>query len=292
LKNGSTGGLKISNISSSGSTISFTVDFNITINGGSLVCTSGTTFTVNNLPSGATVSWSCSSSKNNLSINSSTGYAYATSSTSGQGTINAVVHTTFGDITLPAKTVWVGQPAVYAYGDNLVDVYNNPVYSLCLGKANNCMAVHPAGEAYIDQWDWRITGGGSIFPSGFNYATVYPASSSSRIEIRAHNGCGWTDWAAMYAPVITCYTYSLSISPNPSTSESTISLRSEQNDAAQFATEWNLDIYDTFQGLKEKKTKLKTADTKINISNWKEGIYIVRATVGDKIITEKMIVKH
>lgn len=47
-----------------------------------------------------------------------------------------------------------------------------------------------------------------------------------------------------------------------------------------------------FQGLKEKKTKLKAAQTKINTTNWKDGIYVVRATIGDEVITEKMIVKH
>lgn len=46
------------------------------------------------------------------------------------------------------------------------------------------------------------------------------------------------------------------------------------------------------QSLKEKKTKLKTTETKISTSSWKDGIYLVRAKIGSEIIIEKLLVKH
>ncbi len=86
--------------------------------------------------------------------------------------------------------------------------------------------------------------------------------------------------------------YSMAISPNPATGEATVELVNNNKEALAALTEWDYEIYDSFQGLKEKKTKLKAAQTKINTTNWKDGIYVVRATIGDEVITEKMIVKH
>ena len=82
------------------------------------------------------------------------------------------------------------------------------------------------------------------------------------------------------------------ISPNPSVSETSIGLKADSETTLDENLDWDLDVYDSFQGLKEKKTKLKTKETKINTSGWKDGVYIIRVTVGDKVVTEKMMVKH
>lgn len=155
----------------------------------------------------------------------------------------------------------------------------------------------------ITSYQWSL-------PSGWSYSDTYSGLPNQRIQItpnwgtnpqpgqmvqigiRAQNDCGWTNWVYNNWQVVSCGSYYLQVSPNPSTSESTISLLSENKEAAQLNTDWDLDIYDSFQGLKEKKTRLKTSETKINTSSWKEGVYIIKATIGDKVITEKIIVKH
>lgn len=265
------------------------------INGSNVICSSGTSFNVPNLLYGATVTWTASSNISILSSQPSNPCTFQANGT-GAGWIEATIHNN-GNATLERKSAWVGLPVVYSYGNHLVvPDTSTPITSLCLNARNECQAVHPAGYAYIDQWEWRVTGGGSVYPYGYptyQYASVYPSTSSSRIEIRAHNACGWTDWAAMYAPVVNCTTYMLSISPNPSVDQVSVELKSADTEKQDLSKlEWDLDIYDSFQGLKEKKTKLKNSETKINTSDWKDGIYIVRAIIGGQTITEKMMVKH
>ena len=69
------------------------------VDGPSLVCPSGATFSVANLPSGSTVSWTCTSTNGNLNINLNTGAAYATNTVAGTGTVTAIIHSGCGNDT-------------------------------------------------------------------------------------------------------------------------------------------------------------------------------------------------
>jgi len=178
-----------------------------------------------------------------------------------------------------------------------------PKYDFCYGTANECQAVHPAGDADIDDWDWRVTGG-TVYPYGadYQYATIYPTNSSTfMVEIRAHNSCGWTDWARMWTNVITCRSYYLAITPNPSSGETTISIElgkpeestlesASTEDIFDDTVEWELEVFDQLY-LKEKITSLKGQTTQIYTSGWKEGIYMLRAKYKDEVITGKLVVQ-
>jgi hypothetical protein len=56
--------------------------------------------------------------------------------------------------------------------------------------------------------------------------------------------------------------------------------------------EWSLDVYDQAQSLKAKVPKVKTSRQTINTSGWRDGLYVVRAVVGEEIISEKLWVNH
>lgn len=56
--------------------------------------------------------------------------------------------------------------------------------------------------------------------------------------------------------------------------------------------DWELEVYDQNQMLKEKKTRIKGNQTKIKTSNWKDGIYYLRAYYNNEWISEKLVVKH
>lgn len=86
--------------------------------------------------------------------------------------------------------------------------------------------------------------------------------------------------------------FSMIISPNPSTEETTVALVNDNKEALVSLTEWDIEIYDAMQSMKEKRPKIKGKQTKLNTSSWKDGVYIVRAIIGDEVITEKLIVKH
>ena len=89
-----------------------------------------------------------------------------------------------------------------------------------------------------------------------------------------------------------CGSYYMSFTPNPATSETTLELSADGEKVVNDKTIWELEVIDQMQSLKEKKTKLKGNQTKINTSSWKDGVYIVRAKIGEKLLSEKLVVKH
>ena len=85
---------------------------------------------------------------------------------------------------------------------------------------------------------------------------------------------------------------SLSFSPNPTSSETILSIESTSEEKVIVETEeWELEIYDNVQNLKEKKTKLKGNSTKLQTAGWKEGVYLVRVKYKNEILTGKLVVK-
>lgn len=309
----------ITNIMESGSNIRFDFMGFVPISGPSVVCTSGVKFSVIN--PGATVEWRATSTNNNLTIDSSTGAAYATNSTPGEGTISAIIHATgCGDITLPPKRVWVGMvdPAriVSSREGQAVGAWAQ-YHILC--KSGTTLAAagydsdgdgEPMGDSGYPS-SQSITGYQWSFPSGWSYSSTgvgkpnehigiscstYPApplGQMVQVGVRAQNDCGWTNWKYDYWQVVSCSGgILLKISPNPTESEATLALESEDVDVIDKNLEWEYEIYSPGLLLKEKKTKLKERNTKINTSGWKDGVYIVKAKVGNELLSEKLVVKH
>lgn len=142
-----------------------------------------------------------------------------------------------------------------------------------------------------------------VWPSGWTYVsgqgTRYLAlqtgttGSGGIVGVQVVNTCGSPgSYATMYTSVFGTCGYSLSVSPNPATGEATIELVGNSKETLAVGTEWDLEVYDSMQGMKEKKTNIKTTQTKINTFGWKDGVYIVRAKIGDEVISEKLVVKH
>jgi hypothetical protein len=89
-----------------------------------------------------------------------------------------------------------------------------------------------------------------------------------------------------------CGRYFMTFTPNPAIGETTLELSADGDKILTENTEWEFEVYDQQQGLKEKRTKVKGKQTKINTSGWKDGIYIVRALIGEDLISDKLVIKH
>lgn len=263
-----------------------------TLTGPTAVCSSGATFTVNNVPAGYTVTWNKSS---NINFDNQPGNPKTfTASGTGSGWVQATIVSACGNVTLPAKTVWVGQ--ILPLGLQLVDrTTGMPKYQFCNAKANPVRAVHVDGDAFIDNWEWRVTGGYITYdnPYGDNsQVTIRPISSSFMVELRAHNSCGWSAWSNIGVSVISCGAYYLSVAPNPATSEAAIELVGTSEEEALRQPEWELEVYTAMQSLKTKIQRVKGNKQTLNTSGWKEGVYIIRAKVGNELLSGKLVVKH
>ena len=150
-----------------------------------------------------------------------------------------------------------------------------------------------AGEMSYEAYDYG-SGGKMCF---------FHQTGSVRIRAKLSNSCGETDWSEPVFVEVIEPEYLLSLSPNPATDEATIELQTGQNEvvsslksasltSATKCPEWSLEVYSSMQSLKTKTPKLKDKSYKLNTQGWKDGVYIVRAKIGDKIITEKLVVKH
>ena len=114
------------------------------------------------------------------------------------------------------------------------------------------------------------------------------------IIIKAENTCGMGVYSApaMQFSTSSCGGMMLIISPNPTSTETTLSIESTSEEKTVDETvEWELEVYSPAQTLKEKKTKLKGKSTTIQTQSWKEGVYAVRVKYKDEILTGKLVVK-
>src|SRR5690606_34326832 len=112
-----------------------------------------------------------------------------------------------------------------------------------------------------------------------------------QLVVQAQNTCG----TGPYYVESNLYVFdprNLSIFPNPSTEETTLSIKSELR-KGNFDEDsgWDLEVYTQGQLLKEKKTNLKGNSTKIQTAGWKEGVYIVRVHYKGELLTGKLVVK-
>jgi hypothetical protein len=130
------------------------------------------------------------------------------------------------------------------------------------------------------------TGTGSL-----DYSQLYPGYYL--FWVRGTNNCGTGEWCATEVEYVDCSLFRLLISPNPATSETTIELTNtaEAKETAQIP-EWELEVYGTNQELKIKTPNLKDKTYKLNTQGWKNGVYIVRAKIGEEMISGKLVVKY
>jgi len=190
---------------------------NASISGQSVVCSSGTTFTVNNQPSGCSVSWTSSA---NLSPSSASGNpATFKANGNGAGWVQATVRSGCGDVTLPQKAVWVGSPrfsGTSVTGPTQLTPGLAAIYSISPAQgASNYSWTIPSGCYY--NYCWEIESGQGTTSIHVRTGAV----GSGAIKCTATNTCG-TDSRYMYVNVQDphdpdpCDDLTLSLSPNPS----------------------------------------------------------------------------
>ncbi len=251
------------------------------LDGADIVCSSNESYSVS-IPSIASVEWSKTDNLNQVGVNTGTTYT-VNSASSGQGGVTATIKNSHGQTFLTrSKYLWSGTPVIIGL-DGPMSVPTNtdtryyPLYGYQIASPSNFnWIVYPDDGVSYDSYWWSTL---------VNY--TYPGTY--HIIYRGLNTCGWGDW--YYSDNIYVYSSrSLVIMPNPSSVETTISVESGET-ALDETAEWELEVYDNVQNLKEKKTKLKGKSTTINTQSWKEGVYLIRAVYKDEILTGKLVVK-
>ena len=183
---------------------------------------------------------------------------------------------------------------------------------LCLNQTMGIAAGHSdVSNQGINDFDWDFGSWSSYFQyfafGGIGDSRPYfylssGAPSSQIIKIYPGNNCGTSSGyyqKTFYA--VSCGGYMLVLSPNPTAGETTLSIEN-MDEKAQLKrvsepvvdedAAWQLEVYDFQKNLKLKKDKIKGTSTTIKTNGWEKGIYIVRATYKDQVLTGKLAVER
>lgn len=298
--------------------------FHSVISGPSTVCSSGNTFTITNPPPVDSIVWECGP---NLTITS--GQNTDSCTFSANGIVNSWVRATLvnncGSITLPQKNVTGGLTASFT-GNSSVDYRGRGTWN---ATASGCSAPYhyqwwlreetnpPVGAVLVGESPSLILSSNPRSALAANTelsssGTMLPQPSKSTkyyLRLEAYDAGGMrfdTQERLIIAygnvnlvsplrmagnEVEQVSALQMAISPNPATDESTVEIISKEFQTLE-STEWQVELYDASQILKTKIQKIKGNRQTIRTSGWKEGVYIVRARVGNEVLTDKLVIKH
>lgn len=279
------------------------------LSGPSVVCVSGSTFTVTNIPGVGTetVSWTCSPNLifDNQTGNSKIFYASGT----GTGYVTATFNSTiYGSITLPTSTVATGGPpsAVVTNSiSNLLDMGYSNYYKILPASGSYAYEgtlTASAEGANSDSWSYvsGITGKNIAYWSASGNAVDVGAKTNNAGEVlryTATNTCGSS--SANY----TFFTGNIGqpppppliITPNPASTQAEVSIPDiDSNTDAQVAAlpnTYTISIINS-SGLSVYSTTDSQKKVIIPTSSLKNGIYNVRVSDGTSIFQGNLVVNH
>jgi hypothetical protein len=269
------------------------------IDGSGLVCSSGASFFIDNLFEGATVSWSGTGNLTRVSPQGSNPCIFsANSGEIEEGTIGASICTQCESaVFLTPKNVNLSGPDPDDVHMHVWSDYEDPSTELCANTEYHFYIYETSGHysCYCSNYSWSFPAGWDVYYTGGGLALINTNDSpGGLVEVAATTSC-CSETAKIYSEVwpedVGCDNgYYLMFTPNPSTSETIVSIGSVSKKGFDETAEWEVEIYDQGQILKEKKTRLKGREYLLNTSGWKEGVYIVRVNLKENVKSGVLIV--
>ncbi len=248
------------------------------ITGPSTVCTTNSTFTLNNRPSGTTVSWTHSSNLAYVSGQGTDNYTVkaANSSVKGAGWVKATVSSSYGSQTITKKT-WVGAPDFVLTGDT-------QIYVRMMGIAEIFYADGLLNGAVSTTWTCdgaiaTVTGGPVIgrFTAGASpgYGSVYATLS---------NVCGSTEKRLLVEVLGSWY----SVYPNPAIDQVTIEMDQSKLPDKEKDKPVKIQLYDKWMNLKTERT-VRGKKAVINLASLPADVYMLHLVVGNNVYSSKIV---
>lgn len=264
-------------------------------NSSGVICNS-TQRTLNNgyTASNWSYDWNAAGYLNQVSGDFTPNYTVSGTSGNGYGYVYLTVTSPSGLTASTQKNIGVNMPlsedlsySLYTTGGILVSyMCANTHYHIYLNNNSGCS---------LSNYTWSVPAAWSINYTSANMISVYTNSlPGGMVEVNATTCCG------VYTKVKTGYlasgycggSYAMSLSPNPSNGETTLSIEPTSEDVVfDENAEWGVEIFDQMQGLKEQKTKMKGKECKIQTTGWTAGIYIVRVNYKDEYLQGKLLVQ-
>jgi len=271
-------------------------NWNWNLSSSSLICDNGS-FLVNDVPTGATITWEDCSNTLTAPSNSHSNPGVFTKNSNGNGWVEASINNACGSLTLSRQTVWVGAPVISSI--------DGPQ-----GTPNNHWAYYSAQlESSLSaptDYNWTLSplNGNYVYEHGDNGVNVncdilFSNTGNYQLVVQAKNTCSAPNFGPYCVRGIYVYnSYYMMISPNPTTGETVLEIKSDsEEENVNTEAVWDLEIYSPGQLLTKKVTKLRGNSTTIQTHGWKEGVYVVRVRFSpdgknEEILTGKLVVKE
>lgn len=280
---GGTNTTRLSNWLDPNSTGVNTLNSTMTLTGPDLVCSSGTQYTLVDLPSGSSITWSPSANITRYSAQGSNPCTFVPYEEGDYGTIDASISFDGNQYAVIDKSVWVGKPAPSIVGPDEVECYTPEWY-------------------FVDNESMKW--GDYLWSTDYNMeilstTTGYKAEAQGldegygQIFVEVTNDCGSNENRLVV--YVSCSKFMLS--PNPASEFVTIS-RTVQNplglkkaDNYIEPLEYSIQIVDFYGNLHFSGIGSGDSFT-VPVSNLKNGNYYVKINDGKEEFNLKLIVKH
>jgi len=275
---GGTNSTRLSNWLDPGSSGGNTLNSLVTLTGADVICSSGEEFTLNDIPTSATISWDCSDQITRVSDQGSNPCEFA-SNYSGYGWIGGTISYDGSTYSIVKKYVWSGVPLapdfIYAMD-----------YPPCVGESQYFF--DDPGNYMIIGYHWYIQS--DYFSYIYNYQLMAyvdsPYSQYITLSVNAENQCGFSDMYYSDPILIEYCGFKMVLSPNPATDQLKIELSDNSIENVQ------LEIFNS-QGVKVISTSMSGNEKTIDISKLQKGVYYISVFGNNKgkgkINTERFI---
>ena len=269
------------------------------ITGSTSLCYGTYSYSVSDLRPGYSVTWTLSPKLQQVNIIGNTITVSFVSS--GSASIKANISTACGNYPVTIQQdVWIGKPTInpqtpLAYYDG--STYNN----LC-NLTSTSININASGTSNVE-WSW-VTGSPiniNWYQSGNNLNFYfYGVGQTAVYRVSGSNGCGTTSYDFGFKSIDcgggggcgAAYT----VSPNPASAKVIIVPNIPapcvvENSLAK-AQSGSVTIYDQQGTMKKKKSYAYNTESEIDVSDLKNGTYVMQIYDGNETVKKTIIVKH
>lgn len=265
----------------------------LTVSGSESVCTSGESFTVNNLPAGCTINWTFSS--NLQSYYGGSNFIALRAIGSGSGWVRATINSLCDQVVLPQKNVWVG-PHASISGINSIMKGKTRTYTM------NVISGPP-----ITSFNWSADGGiipvGSTTSSSFTVKAI--GCGDGIVSCSFSNSCGSGN--SQLGIEIICVNPSMVLFPNPTsdiininlvtaidqnTGENEVNLLDElatEQILDQYTGEFEIQVWNEYSGLVKRIKDKNNPNLQISLKSKPRGMYYLHLIIDGAVIQKKAI---
>ena len=285
--------------------------YHYSISGPSVICNQGTYY-INNLPQGATVSWS-SSNTTKLALTSGQGTSTANFNKINNGKCNVNANISIGgnNISL-TKAVSVGVPdRPWISNGGITSTFSSVDYTLCIGQGTTSLQlffIQSINSAEATSWEVTKTfnpSNFSIVNNGNNIFVTPNQTGTGQFTVKAVNSCGVSTVTTVNLTINTCgggggidppgWPIDFSMYSNPASEIVTIEVFEQVFDTIQnvkrsdsYQNEYTIQLRDT-QGVILRNITKKQPKAQISLRGIPSGMYYVHLIVDNQIVQKKIL---